>query len=148
MSEHLARGILESIADPMVVYDAGWRVRYENAAALQVFASRVPNGSMLGKVLWEVFPDLAGTAFEREMRRTMETRTATSFTEQRRSSTIWTEVRCYPLVDGGVVAVWKDITTQKRAELTLRYLTRASEVLGESLDYETTIDALARLVVP
>ena len=37
---------------------------------------------------------------------------------------------------------------RKRAEETEHYLGRASEVLGSSLDYETTLDQLAQLVVP
>ncbi len=145
--DHFARAVLESISDPMVVYDADWRTRFENAAARKVFAG-IGRGDMLGKRLWDEFPDLAGTAFEREMQRAMRDRVATSFVERRRSSGHWSEVSCYPLPDGGVVAVWKDITEQRRAEEALHYLTRASDILNESLDYEQTIDALAKLVVP
>ena len=61
---------------------------------------------------------------------------------------MWTEVRCYPLPDGGLAVVWRDITEQRRAEQTLRYLAHASEILGASLDSETTLNALAQLVVP
>src|SRR5436190_12784615 len=72
-----ARDIVESISDPMVVYDAGWRVRYENAAATAAFRAN-GRGSMVGRTLWSEYPDLAGTQFEREMRRAMDTRKPTS----------------------------------------------------------------------
>jgi hypothetical protein len=41
-----------------------------------------------------------------------------------------------------------DIIARKRAEETEHYLGRASEVLASSLDYETTLEQLARIVVP
>ncbi|HJQ18849.1 MAG TPA: ATP-binding protein [Gemmatimonadaceae bacterium] len=137
-----ARGIVESISDPMVVYDDRWRVRYENDAALTVFHGQ----SMIGQVLWEQYPDLDQSLFGREMRRAMQTRAPATFVERRNA--VWVEVRCYPLPDGGIAVVWKDITEQKRAEQALHYLARASEILGSSLDYETTLNSLARLVVP
>lgn len=143
-----ARGVVDSIADPMVIYDERWRVRYENQAALEVFRSGGRASSMIGRTLWEEYPDLVGTAFEREMRRTMTERQPTSFTELRRRTGHWTDVRCYPLPDGGVAAVWRDITPQKRAETALRYLAAASETLATSLDYNATMNAFAALMVP
>ena len=47
-----------------------------------------------------------------------ESRTATSFTERRRGSSVWTEVRCYPLSDGGIAAVWNTFEERCR-EITL-----------------------------
>jgi signal transduction histidine kinase len=138
--------IVESIADPMVVYDSQWRVRFENAAALRTFLRDGREHSMLGRTLWAEYPDLEGTSFEREMKRAMSTRTPVTFVEERR--THWTEVRCYPLTAGGLAVVWKDITEEKRAQLTLHYLSRASEIFSASLDYEVTTNALAQLVVP
>lgn len=42
----------------------------------------------------------------------------------------------------------RDITERKRAEERLRFLTQASDILGSSLDYETTLASVARLAVP
>ncbi|MEX2180008.1 MAG: GAF domain-containing protein [Gemmatimonadaceae bacterium] len=147
-AEEFARGILESISDPMVVYDGDWRARFENAAAIRVFRAEEQRESVLGRVLWEEFPDLIGTAFEREMRRAADSRKPVAFTEFRAKTGTWTEVWCYPLADGGLAVVWKDVTPEKRAEETLFYLSRASEILGASLDYEATIGALTQLVIP
>ena len=60
----------------------------------------------------------------------------------------WAEIRCYPLPDGGVATLWKDTTDKKRAEETIHYLTRASEILSSSLEYEKTVQSVADLLVP
>ncbi|HEX8143001.1 MAG TPA: PAS domain S-box protein [Pyrinomonadaceae bacterium] len=41
-----------------------------------------------------------------------------------------------------------DIDDQKRAEESLRFILEASEILSESLDYESTLSSVARLAVP
>jgi PAS domain S-box-containing protein len=41
-----------------------------------------------------------------------------------------------------------DIDDQKRAEEHLRFIVEASEILSESLDYESTLSSVARLAVP
>jgi signal transduction histidine kinase len=57
-------------------------------------------------------------------------------------------VICYPLPDGGLATQWKDITAIKKAEESAHYLARASDALASSLDYETTLAELTRLIVP
>ena len=44
--------------------------------------------------------------------------------------------------------VLRDVTQQKKAEQTQRFLADASSVLARSLDYETTMAGLARLALP
>jgi signal transduction histidine kinase len=60
----------------------------------------------------------------------------------------WALMFCYPLPDGGLAVQWKNISAIKRAEEASHYLARATETLSSSLDYETTLSELARLVVP
>lgn len=63
------------------------------------------------------------------------------------------EVDASPIHDpsGAVVAgvvAFHDVTERKRRDDDLRFLGEASEVLGSSLDYETTLERVARLAVP
>ncbi|NET55617.1 MAG: GAF domain-containing protein [Symploca sp. SIO2E6] len=51
----------------------------------------------------------------------------------------------HPLRISGVVS---DITQRKRAEESLRFLAEASALLSASLDYQTTLENLAKLAVP
>jgi signal transduction histidine kinase/PAS domain-containing protein len=149
-AELYTKGILESIADPFVVHDAEWRFKYINEAAAKVFRSspRASNELPIGQVLWELYPDIVGTSFEREMRRAATERRPVTFEAFYPARGEWSRLSCYPLPDGGLATQWTDITVRKRAGETEQHLSRASEVLASSLDYETTLAQLARLVVP
>ncbi|HET9003515.1 MAG TPA: ATP-binding protein [Gemmatimonadaceae bacterium] len=148
-TERFVSGVLAAIADPFVVHDAEWRFRYVNEAAASVFSRSGRGGAnLVGKVLWDVYPDIVGTNFERHMRHACETQTPVVFEELYPRAGTWAEIRCYPLPDGGVATLWKDTTDKKRAEETIHYLTRASEILSSSLEYEKTVQAVADLLVP
>ena len=149
-AELYTKGILESITDPFVVHDAEWRFRYVNEAAAAVFrqSPRASNEPPVGRVLWEVYPDIIGTPFEREMRRAATERKPVTFEAFYPARGEWSQLSCFPLPDGGLATQWTDITTRKRAAETEHYLAQASEVLASSLDYETTLTQLAQIVVP
>ena len=46
------------------------------------------------------------------------------------------------------VVTFHDVTQRKRRDEDMRFLASASEVLASSLDYEDTLDRVARLAVP
>ncbi len=48
----------------------------------------------------------------------------------------------------GAAAITRDVTARKRTEVNQRFLAEASHLLASSLDVETTLTAIARLVVP
>ena len=149
-AEAYVSGILGSIGDPFVVQDHEWRFRFVNAAAAAIFARSGHDGpeGLLGRVVWEAYPELAGTAFEREMRRARETASPVSFTEFHAESGSWSELRCYPMPGGGLATLWKDVTDRMQAEEARHYLAGASEILAGSLDRDETVRRLAQLLVP
>lgn len=143
--------ILASISDPFVVHDRSWRFRYVNEPAQNIFKSlgRVPDGQdLLGLGVWEVFPELVGTGVERTMRRAAEAREPITSEEFDAARGEWSEIRCYPMPDGGLATAWRDITARRQADEAAHYLGEASAILASSLDYEVTLASLARLVVP
>ena len=143
------RGVLESISDPFVVQDSQWRFQYANSAAETVFRNAGTSRELVaGKVVWDVFPQVVGTDIEKQMRRAAEDRIPIAFESFSPNQGTWSELYCYPLPDGGLATQWKDITERKKADEASHYLTRASEVLSSSLDYEKTLADLAHLVVP
>ena len=148
-SERFIREILESIADPFVVQDAEWRFRFINAKAADVFgqSGRVSR-DLIGKVLWDVYPEIVGTQIEHTMRRCATERIPLALETRNVDRSRWSSLYCFPLPDGGLATQWKDITERKRAEESAHYVARASEVLGASLNYERTLSDLAHLVVP
>ena len=148
-ASRFSRGILESISDPFVVQDSEWRFQYANSAASRIFeAVGQPVDSIIGKVVWDVFPNSVGTLIEMKMREAAEQRVPVSFEAFSPAQGTWSELFCYPLPDGGLGTQWKDITERKQAEEASHYLGRASEVLSSSLDYEKTLADLAHLIVP
>ncbi len=65
----------------------------------------------------------------------------------------WSLYKSLPVLDrkGEVeyaLNIFQDITEQKRNENVLRFLSDASNILASSLDYQTTLVSVARLVVP
>jgi signal transduction histidine kinase/PAS domain-containing protein len=149
-AERFTREILESIAHPFVVYDSEWRFRYINEAASQIFRNANHGGrdEMIGRVVWDEWPEIRGGQSEREMKRAITERAPVSFEIFNAAAGTWSEIVCYPLGDGGLGVQWKDITVRKRAEESARYLAEATGVLASSLDYEATLADLARLIVP
>jgi PAS domain S-box-containing protein len=148
-SERYTREILDSIADPFVVQDAEWRFRYVNARAAEILDRTSRGGhDLIGRVVWEVYPEVVGSEIERAMRRAARERVPVAVETPNLDRTHWSALYCFPLPDGGLATQWKDITERKRAEEAAHYLARASEVLGASLDYERTLAELATLVVP
>ena len=145
-----SRGILDSISDPFVVQDADWRFRYINDAAARVLGQGNPAdaGALVGRVVWDVYPELVGTPMEHQMQRAARDRVPVSFESFYAEHGVWSQLYCYPLPDGGLATQWKDITTRKKAEEALHYLDRASELLTAPLDPEMRLQELAHLVVP
>ena len=149
VSDRFARGILESIADPFVVQDVDWRFRYLNAKAAEVLGELPGTPSdLIGKVVWDVFPQLKGSRTEALMKRAARERVPIAFETRTADGMHWSSLYCYPLPDGGLATQWRDITERKRSEEAAHYLARASDVLSSSLDHEQTLADLARLVVP
>ncbi len=148
-AERFTRGILESISDPFVVYDSDWRFRYINEAARKVF-SVSPNREkeLIGRSVWEMWPELEGSEVKGKMLEAAEKRSPVSFEVNTAESGTWSELHCYPLPDAGLGTQWKDITQRKRAEESTHYLSEASKVLASSLNYEKTLTEVAHLIVP
>lgn len=149
-AEALNRAILESLGDPMVLHDSEWRFQYVNEPAMQIFKSSTHQlpGSLIGQNLWALYPDIVDHDFGINMRRSMEQRAPMSFEAYYPQRGEWSELRCYPVPSGGLVTLWKNITARRQAEEAQRYLSEASALLGSSLDYESTLHSLARLVIP
>ena len=59
--------VLDSIADGFIVFDAQWRYTFFNSAAEKM--TGLDRWSVLGKRVWDVFPELVGTEIERWMKK-------------------------------------------------------------------------------
>jgi K+-sensing histidine kinase KdpD len=63
--ERRLSGILDSVSNGFMVFDRDWRYSYLNSGALEMM--RRPRQRLLGKPIWEEFPDLVNTEFHHKL---------------------------------------------------------------------------------
>ncbi|WP_158055255.1 PAS domain S-box protein [Halorussus halophilus] len=113
--------VFERVADGFFALNADWEFTYVNDAAREMIARS--DDSLVGKNLWEEFPEALGTNFEREYERAMETQQPVSFEGVFDPLDVWFEVRAYPS-ETGLSVYFGDITDRKERERELeRYET-------------------------
>jgi PAS domain S-box-containing protein len=121
LAQRLANA-LESIPDGFFTVDREWRFTYLNGEAERVMQR--DGEPLLGRVLWEVFPHLLGTEFERDYRRAMRGEKGISFEAWHAPSAAWFSVNCHPCEDG--LSVQFRNTTHTRAQRLQLELLQAS----------------------
>jgi len=104
--------ILANITDVYLLFDYNWRYAYVNEAAVRAIGR--PRELVLGRTLWEVFPDIVGTDLEHEYRRAMDDRVTVNCDFYYPARNNWWENRFYP-VPAGLAVFATDITERKRA---------------------------------
>ncbi len=119
--------ILESISDGFNAFDRDWRYTYVNSAAAKM-VGKTP-AELLGKVLWELWPEAAdspfGAAYRRAVAENVPVRVEAFYPEPLNR---WFEVRCYPSPEG-LSLFFSDITERRQAEERLRQ-TQKLESIG------------------
>jgi hypothetical protein len=110
--------ILASISDQFFALSKDWRFTYFNQhAAAQLKLLGKDPAELLGKVLWDEFPEVPNEA---NLRRVMSKRVA--LTEELYHAPLgqWLENHIYPSPDGGIVMFQRYVTERKKAEAELR----------------------------
>ncbi|NNJ13676.1 GAF domain-containing protein, partial [Chloroflexales bacterium ZM16-3] len=103
---------LESITDAFLAVDHQWRFTYVNQEAERLLGET--QADLIGKSLWDLFPEMIGTDFETQQRRAIATQTPIQFEAYVVPLDLWIEVRDYPSPDG-LSIYFRDISAQKRA---------------------------------
>jgi len=137
--------VLEAIAEGFVTFDREWRYGYVNRVAADM-VGRKPE-ELIGRVLWEVFPEVLETPFAGILREAMATGRQASGEAYSTAIGEWIEYRAYP-TEESLSVVFRDIAERRRHDERLRFLAEASTLLSSSLDYETTLSNIAELAVP
>jgi PAS domain S-box-containing protein len=136
--------ILESITDAFVAVDADWRFTYVNGQAERIYSMR--RVDMLGKDLWELFPEVAGTAFEREYRRAVRERVPLRLEEMFQPLGRWFEVLIYPARSGGLDIYFRDISLRKQSAAIVEGQKQALELALGGAPLESILEVLTRTV--
>jgi PAS domain S-box-containing protein len=146
--------ILECITDGFVALDTNWRYTYVNERAGELFG-REPK-DLLGKQIWEEFPDGVGQPFYEAYQRAMAEQTTIFLEDYYQPWDRWFENRIYGS-GTGIAIYFTEITERKRIEEAKRRqheraeaLRVANESLTRTLDLEEVLgvllDSLVRFV--
>jgi PAS domain S-box-containing protein len=113
---------LENISDAFFLLDENWRFAYLNGQA-EVLLQR-QRGDLLGKVVWDEFPDAVNSTFQREYEKAVRTGSPTNFDEYFAPLETWFAASAYPTPEG-LAVYFRDITTSRAREEQLRLLEAA-----------------------
>ncbi|HEX7862795.1 MAG TPA: PAS domain S-box protein [Verrucomicrobiae bacterium] len=108
--------ILERISDGFVALDTGWRFIYLNRKGEEIFRRlQKIQTSLLGKVLWDEFPEIRSTEIEQHYRRAVADQVTVEFEAYLEPLDAWFVVRAYPSSDG-ISIYLLDISRRKKSE--------------------------------
>jgi len=110
--------LLESIDDAFASFDPEWRYTYLNTAGERSIGKS--RHEVLGKVLWEEFPEARGTVLEASLRKAADSRCVVEFEAYNPVVDRWFSNRAYPTPGGGLAVYFRDLTESRRAEENLR----------------------------
>jgi PAS domain S-box-containing protein len=106
--------VLREVRDHFFVLDDAFRYVLVNDAICA--ASGFAREQMLGRSIFELFPDIRSTPFEAIARRVAATRNPETIENRYAPWDRWFENRVYPAPGGGVAVFSLDLTERKRAE--------------------------------
>ncbi len=120
--------IVESIGDGFWVFDRSWQCTYINNRQASLVG--MPKEEVVGKNVWELFPDLVGTEVYRQLHQAVAEQTPVHFEHFSSTWQGWFELRVYPSANG--VSIFTiDITARKQAEEVLQDRQRLVQQLAE-----------------
>ncbi|MCC5986149.1 MAG: PAS domain S-box protein [Pararhodobacter sp.] len=113
---------LESISDAFALLDANWRFVFLNKKAFALLQRRADN--LLGKSIWEAFPEAVGRTLETECKRAVADGQAVCFREYYPPLGLWLEIDADPTPEG-LAVYFRDVTKQRARDQQLRLLESA-----------------------
>jgi PAS domain S-box-containing protein len=125
----LLEQVLAGIDDQFFAVDREWRYLYVNDRVVE--ATGRPREALLGRTVWEAFPDVVGTPFEAALRRAGSDDGPSRFEYFYPAWQRWFENRVYPTRAGLTIFV-ADITERKRTEEALRNRTAILRAVSDS----------------
>ena len=131
LREELIADTLERITEGLCALDDHWRITYLNSAAERILGRG--RQELVGRNLWETFPELVGSTFDREYRRAMREQVPVAFEAFFAQSRMWVEVHAYPSARG-LSVYWLDVTERRQREAECRQLLAESQQRAAQLE--------------
>jgi PAS domain S-box-containing protein len=108
--------LLENMTDAFFAVDRQWRFSYANQKVGEIL-QRDPD-KLLGKIIWEEFPETVGSKFELEYRKAAAEQVSVTFEDCSTITKRCFEVRVFPSYEG-LSVFFHDITQRKHTEAAL-----------------------------
>jgi PAS domain S-box-containing protein len=146
--DRLAR-IVESISDAYAAFDREWRYTYMNRRYASLVRQRgLDPDSLIGRVVWEAFPEVVGTKFHTESLRAVSEGQPVEFDEYYAPLDRTFDVRVFPTPDG-IVSITRDVSERRRVERALEQSeSRFRSLVEASSQIVWTTDPAGRVVSP
>jgi PAS domain S-box-containing protein len=122
--------ILKRITDGFFALDCEWRFTYINPAAERILQRK--QEELLGKCVWDEFPEAVGSIFSQEYRRAVTEQVSVAFEAFYPSLDTWFDVHAYPSPEG-LSVYFQDITERRRTEAALKASEARSQKLAASI---------------
>ncbi|MBB6129306.1 PAS domain-containing protein [Mucilaginibacter lappiensis] len=104
---------IESITDSFFIIDNNWRFVRVNAAFEKIWGK--PRAQLLGKVIWDLFPQLINTPFEIAYREAQAKQESVKFMVYFAPLNKWFRTAVYPSTEG-ITVFAKNVTYEMRAQ--------------------------------
>jgi C4-dicarboxylate-specific signal transduction histidine kinase/CheY-like chemotaxis protein len=111
--------IVDSITDGFAAFDKDWNYIYINDH--HAFPNHKTAKDILGKRVWDVFPNAVDTFLYQEFHRAMTERIPVHFETPSYHDDSWSDVNVYPF-DDGICCFYKDISDKKKYEKEMKRL--------------------------
>lgn len=136
--------IWESMTDAFYTLDAQWHITHVNSQAARLMQRNAKE--LIGKSVWEEFPEAIGSTFEQEFRRAIAEQVNVDFEAFFPSYDCWYEVHAYPS-SAGLAVYFRDISERKQSVEVLLERTRLAELsadIGQALTGNGNLENMLR----
>ncbi|WP_324959295.1 PAS domain-containing protein [Archangium sp.] len=136
--------VLGDLTDAVFVLDRDWHITYVNEQAERLM--RRARTELLGRNLWEEFPETAGCEFHHQLHRALAEQVTVCFAEYSPPFDTWFEVRAYPSAQG-LSVFFRPLQEWRRAGQVVRGSEHfLSSVLDSLSAHVAVLDGSGRIV--
>lgn len=144
LTDYVGPALLPLLGDAVTVIGADWRYRWVSPQAARIIGR--PPQECVGARVWDLFPEVLGTAQHAAVVRAMDQRSRETFSWHFDTVGRWYEQHALPVADGLVVYVL-DITDRMAEVTRAEHLAAAGEALAGALDLGQVNQALGAHVL-